>query len=112
MKNKSVFFTLVLFFSLNNTSVTLGFSGNNFIYAETQSLKISNNQKMNLDPTSGERFTLTDIVWPANIGDANVCLWSGDKIAAASLTIDDNIENDHEWWLSMQQIYNLNKRLT
>lgn len=67
----------------------------------------SDNQKMNLDPTTTERFPLSGLDWPENIGDASVCLWHKDKIAAASITIDDNIESEHEWWLSMHWIYNI-----
>lgn len=67
----------------------------------------SDNQKMNLDPTTTERFPLTGLVWPENVGEANVSLWHMDKIAAASITIDDNIESEHEWWLTMHWIYNL-----
>lgn len=65
------------------------------------------NQKMNLDPVTTERFPLTGLVWPENIGEAGICLWHMDKIAAASITIDDNIESDHEWWQTMHWIYNL-----
>lgn len=101
MKRKYTFITLGLLLIFNislNAKSLLDESDNNS----------DNNQKMNLDATTGERFSLTDIIWPTDIGDANVCLWSDDKIAAASLTIDDNIESDHAWWLSMQSTYNLN----
>ena len=69
------------------------------------------NQKMNLDPTTDPdgRFDIPqNLVWNPNVGDANVCLWKGDRIAATTITIDDNIEGDHAWWLSMQTTYDLN----
>ncbi len=39
--------------------------------------------------------------WPANPGDALVCLWKGDRLAAFSLTIDDNGAPDHPFWIEM-----------
>ena len=65
-------------------------------------------QLMNLPAPTGERFTLTEKTWPANHGQADVCLWNDDKLAAATINIDDNIEADHAWWLSMQSQYNIN----
>lgn len=65
------------------------------------------NQKMNLDAPTSDKFLITDLVWPSTVGDAHVSLWDGDKIAAVTITIDDNIEEDHAWWRSMQQKYNL-----
>lgn len=58
------------------------------------------NQLMTLGAApKGGRFELKDITWPANPGDAEVCLWKDDKYAAASITIDDNCKPDHDWWL-------------
>lgn len=51
------------------------------------------------------RFAVTDVTWPANIGDAEVCLWRDDKVAAVSITIDDNIAPDHDWWLAAGEKY-------
>ncbi|MCK5781931.1 MAG: T9SS type A sorting domain-containing protein [Flavobacteriales bacterium] len=66
------------------------------------------NQKMNLDAPTADRFTLPqNLVWPTNVGEANVSLWKGDRIAATTITIDDNVEGDHAWWLSMQTKYDL-----
>ena len=48
----------------------------------------------------GGRFELPqDLVWPAQTGEADVCLWKDDKFAAISITIDDNCQPDHDWWL-------------
>ncbi len=45
------------------------------------------------------RFPVTDPVWPLQPGDATVCLWEDDKLAACSVGVDDNNAQDVEWWL-------------
>lgn len=63
-------------------------------------------QQLNLPDASGPRFQLSEYeTWPANHGDARVCLWHDDKLGALTLTIDDNWEPDHPFWLSMQKKY-------
>ena len=52
-------------------------------------------------PKEGRFVTPTDLVWPANAGDGDVCLWKDDKFAAIAITIDDNCKPDHEWWLKL-----------
>lgn len=52
-------------------------------------------------PKTGRFKVPADLVWPANPGEADICLWGGDKFAAFSITIDDNCKPDHEWWLKM-----------
>jgi hypothetical protein len=48
------------------------------------------------------RFTIpADRVWPLKTGEGEVCLWAGDKLAAASITIDDNWAPDHDWWMEL-----------
>ena len=37
----------------------------------------------------------------AKPGEADVCLWSGDRFACCSITIDDNCKPDHDWWLKL-----------
>lgn len=64
--------------------------------------------KFNLDPTSTSRFTVTDKVWPANVGEADVCLWNDDKLAAFTITIDDNNEADIPFWKTMNTKYGFN----
>lgn len=44
------------------------------------------------------RFKVTDITWPARVGEAEICLWRDDKLAALSLTVDDNSAGDIPWW--------------
>jgi hypothetical protein len=46
------------------------------------------------------RFTLTDRVWAANPGEASICLWEDDKLAAFSITVDDNSATNIPWWLA------------
>ena len=66
---------------------------------------VGGEQLMNLPPPpKGGRFkTPTDLVWPEKPGDADVCLWAGDRFAACSITIDDNCKPDHEWWLKLSE---------
>jgi hypothetical protein len=40
-----------------------------------------------------------DLVWPAAVGAADVCLWADDKLAAATITIDDNQADNQDWWM-------------
>jgi hypothetical protein len=59
----------------------------------------------NLPPTEKPRIAVTDITWPAEVGQAEVCLWRDDKLAAVTITIDDNIAPDHDWWLAAGKRY-------
>ena len=49
------------------------------------------------------RFKLTDKEWPSKPGEASICLWNDDKLAAFSLTIDDNCAMDVPWWLEQSK---------
>jgi hypothetical protein len=62
---------------------------------------VAGEQLFNLaDTPTGPRFELSkERTWPVNPGDAEVCLWDGDRFAAMSITIDDNTQPDHEWWM-------------
>lgn len=51
------------------------------------------------------RFEVVDRTWPAKVGEAQVCLWHDDRLAAASISIDDNHPEDHAWWLEMGKKY-------
>lgn len=62
----------------------------------------------NLDPTSSSRFTVTDKVWPTNVGEADVCMWNDDKLSAFTITIDDNIESEVPFWETMIDKYGFN----
>lgn len=51
------------------------------------------------------RTKVTDRVWPEKYGEGSVCLWQDDKLAAFSLTIDDNWKPDHPFWIEMGKKY-------
>lgn len=51
------------------------------------------------------RFTLTGRVWPALPGEASICLWEDDKIAAVSHSIDDNLANEVADWRQISRNY-------
>ena len=59
----------------------------------------SDSQLMSLGESKTPRFKTADITWPAQPGQAEVCLWRDDRYAACSITIDDNNRPDHAWWL-------------
>jgi hypothetical protein len=44
------------------------------------------------------RFTLADISWPKEVGQAEICLWKDDKVAALSLGVDDNFAGEIDFW--------------
>ncbi len=58
-----------------------------------------------LPPTKTDRIKVTDRVWSKTPGDASVCIWKDDKLAAVSFTIDDNWVSDHAWWDEMGKKY-------
>lgn len=53
------------------------------------------------------RFELRDRDWPGKVGEASICLWKDDALAACSITIDDNTAPDHAWWQEMSKKYDL-----
>jgi len=64
-------------------------------------------QLVNLYGQSITRPVITDLVWPETPGDAEVCLYADDKVAAVSLTVDDNTVPDHAWWIDKCDQYGL-----
>ncbi|HPY40903.1 MAG TPA: polysaccharide deacetylase family protein [Thiolinea sp.] len=63
-------------------------------------------QLLNLpDPGATPRFAVNGLQWPANVGDLSISMWSKDKVAAFSLTIDDNHVQDHPFWYEMAAQY-------
>lgn len=63
-------------------------------------------QLLNLpDPGTTPRFIVNGLQWPANVGDLSISMWAKDKIAAFSLTIDDNHVQDHAFWYDMSAQY-------
>jgi peptidoglycan/xylan/chitin deacetylase (PgdA/CDA1 family) len=57
------------------------------------------------DTPKQPRFKVTDRVWPAKPGEADLCLWADDKLAAFCFGVDDNWQSDHAWWLDQQKKY-------
>lgn len=53
------------------------------------------------------RFAVSAPAWPANPGDAAICLWKDDKVAPVTFTVDDNSAPDVPWWLEMGDKYGL-----
>jgi Secretion system C-terminal sorting domain len=51
------------------------------------------------------RFALTGKVWPVQPGDASICLWEDDKVAAVSHSIDDNLANEVADWMQINRNY-------
>jgi hypothetical protein len=62
---------------------------------------------LNLRKPDAPRSPVTDIVWPERPGDASICLWEDDKLAAFSYGIDDNCAMNVDWWLEQTKIYNI-----
>lgn len=59
-------------------------------------------QQINLSPSTSRANTLAlkTRTWSSTIGNASVCMWKDDKEGAFSITIDDNIENQVNDWLT------------
>lgn len=55
-------------------------------------------QLRNLPPAETPRFQVKDRDWLAKPGEASICLWKDDKLAAATISIDDNWVTEHSWW--------------
>jgi len=56
-------------------------------------------------PKVAKRFETTDRVWPEKPGEMGICLWKDDKVAAVSVTVDDNYAPDVPWWFEMSDTY-------
>lgn len=67
----------------------------------------SDTQLMTLGGSTESRPKRTEITWPAEPGQAEICLWRDDKYAACSITIDDNNKPDHAWWLAITAKHNI-----
>lgn len=57
------------------------------------------------DKPAEPRFPLTGKVWPSKPGEASVCLWADDKVAAMSLGVDDNNAMDLPYWKELSKKY-------
>jgi len=65
-------------------------------------------QRLNLDPATAPRFEVTPRQWPASVDKPHITLWPQDKLAAFSLTIDDNHVQDHPFWFEVAEQYGWN----
>ena len=66
----------------------------------------SHRQQLNLpDPNNVARFEVTDREWPDQELTPSICMWHDDKLAAFSLSIDDNHVDDHAFWLELAATY-------
>lgn len=57
------------------------------------------------DKPDKPRFKVTDKVWPQKVGEADLCLWHDDKLAALSFGVDDNQPGDIDWWKEQAALY-------
>ncbi len=72
------------------------------------SFAFANTQLPNLNEEKPQsRFAVKDRSWPANPGEAEICIWKDDKIAPVCFTVDDNIAPDVPWWLEMGDKYGI-----
>ena len=62
-------------------------------------------QLLNLPAVTTPRYRVTDRVWPTAVNQPAVAMWPQDKLAAFSLTIDDNHVQDHAFWYEMADQY-------
>ena len=64
---------------------------------------LAGEQLLNLPPApKGGRFPVPqDRVWPEKPGEADICLWHNDRFGACCITIDDNCQPDHAWWMKL-----------
>jgi len=76
--------------------------------SEPETAQARAEQLKNLAETPAKpRFQVTDKAWPAKPGQAHLCLWANDKLAAFSFTVDDNWAPDHPWWVEQGEKYGL-----
>lgn len=52
-----------------------------------------------------DRTVVQTDYWTSVPGEAAVCMWKDDKLAALSITIDDNNASNVEWWLEAAEKY-------
>ena len=64
--------------------------------------------KLSLAASPTPRINITDRVWPKTYGEADLCIWYDDKLAAYSLTIDDNHGQDVPFWRALSEQYGWN----
>ncbi|MEZ5449826.1 MAG: polysaccharide deacetylase family protein [Thiolinea sp.] len=65
-------------------------------------------QLLNLPAVTTPRFSVTDRQWPQNFGEGSIAMWSQDRLAAFSISIDDNHVQDHAFWFEVGEQYGWN----
>lgn len=82
--------------------VTINCGGNGKGFPVNQNPQLKNLK----DTPTADRFVRPlEKVWPAQANDIDIALWKDDKFAAVSITIDDNIIEDHDYWTQISQQY-------
>jgi hypothetical protein len=70
-----------------------------------QALAQTTPQLFSLGTPKGPRFTVPDIQWPLNHGDASVCLWADDKLCVVTMAMDDNCADKVPWWFAQNDTF-------
>ena len=66
------------------------------------------NQKLNLPATTEPRININQhLSWPENVGEGQVALWSGNKTAAYTMTVDDSIIGEFGKWNEYKTEYGM-----
>jgi len=68
-------------------------------------LTILSDGKWEKGKVTAPRFEIADISWPAKPGEAEICLWKDDKVAAYNMSIDDNAAVNVPWWFEQEEKY-------
>ncbi len=77
-----------------------------FVLVNATSFAGAETNRFNLpDKPAAPRFKLTDVSWPGKVGEAEICLWHDDKLAALSLGVDDNFPGEIDWWKKQAELY-------
>lgn len=105
IQRRPIFVALSLALCLTVTAVSVDLLGAS--EAAPVANRPAKKQLRTLPPPPKEgRFEMSyDRRWPARPGQPEVCLWADDKYAAVSITIDDNCQPDHDWWLKQGAKY-------
>jgi hypothetical protein len=69
-------------------------------------LRAGETNRFNLsEKPTAPRFKVTEKKWPEKVGEADLCLWHDDKLAALSLGVDDNFAGEIDWWKEQAKLY-------
>lgn len=77
-----------------------------FLFGGLNGVPAAETNRFNLpDKPATPRFKVTEKKWPEKIGEADLCLWHDDKLAALSLGVDDNFAGEIDWWKEQAKLY-------